>query len=160
MIVTVVAKRIQTCSWLVGNKQAVFLYVSSFDLRPEHALVQLGLVELELVQHLQRALREDLGRATVLNEEVPSHEILEETTHRQKLQSWPFAVPAGCQKRLRHAVYHVSPEGAVGRCEEAEDAHDQDAVQDQGMIKSPRCEPPIPHVYGRQMRDVLISCPC
>ena len=151
MIVTAVAKRIQTCCGLVGDKQAALLDVSSFDLRPVHALVQLGLVELQLVQHPQRALCEYLGRAAVLNEEVPSHEILEETTHRQKLQSWPFAVPAGCQKRLRHAMYHVSPEGAVGRCEEAEDAHDQDAVQDQGLIRSPRCEPPIPHVHRRQV---------
>ena len=48
----------------------------------------------------------------------------------------------------------------LGAAKEAEDAHDQYAIENQRLIRSPCCEPSVPHVYWRQVGNTLVSCPC
>ena len=90
MTVIPIAEDIEPVDWPVADEQAALLDGQALELRSEHTLIELGLIELENLQQLQRTVIEDLGRSTVLDDEVPSHEELEEAAERQELQSRSF----------------------------------------------------------------------
>ena len=77
MCVSLVSFTVQPCLWAIKYEHGVLSDSSVLLFCSIHALIQFGDMQTQLDKYLKRALFDDLGSTTALNNEVAAHQDLQ-----------------------------------------------------------------------------------
>ena len=109
MRVGLVTAKVRAAQRTVGHALAVPSNGNPVLRRTIPALVQLGGMGVQLLEAVQGTLCEDLGCAGTLDDEEPSHHVLQKSHQRQEGQSWFLFAASGEEAVLVHVGGHGAP---------------------------------------------------